>query len=430
MRITTANEFLSSFSNRIFLLSQYKDQEETVRKIIGEVCANKDEALVKYTKLFDCPDFELDDLTVMAEEIESAYRWCEKNDPDFLIAIRVAYENIKVYHEKQVEKSWFYETTNESVLGQFIVPLNRVGIYVPGGRASYPSTVLMGALPAKVAGVKEIVMVSPPNKQKEISKYVLAAAKVCGIERIFRVGGAQAVAGLAFGTKMLPKVDKIVGPGNIYVALAKKLLFGVVDIDSVAGPSEIAIVADEYANPEYVALDLLAQAEHDPLARTFLITVSESFAIEVLRKIQQFLSDEQNEVARESIENQGYVILVKDLLEAVDIVEIIAPEHLELACRNWEDIATKVKSAGALFIGEFSPEAIGDYVAGPNHVLPTAGTARFFSSLGVYDFVKRTSLVKYSKTEFLMNYKHAAKIAHVEGLKFHAKSLEVRGEDV
>ncbi len=430
MRIITANEFLTNFQARTILLDEFFEQEEKVKEIVRQVYLERDEALLKYTRLFDCPVCELDELVVSEEEIDLAYRWCEENEPDFLKAIRKAYENIKEFHEKQIEKSWFYNTSNGSTLGQIITPLKRVGIYVPGGRASYPSTVLMCVIPAKVAGVEEIVMVSPPDRQGRLNKYILTAARICGVEKIFKVGGAQAIAALAFGTKILPKVDKIVGPGNIYVALAKKLLFGVVDIDSVAGPSEIAIIADESANPRFIAFDLLAQAEHDPLARTFLITNSNQLASKVSEEIQKLLFEEPNEVASKSLEKYGLIILVEELNQAINVVESISPEHVELICKNWEELWANIKSAGAIFIGEFSPEAIGDYIAGPNHVLPTQGTARFFSVLGVHDFIRRTSLIKYSKTDFLENYKHAVNLARAEGLHFHAKSLEVRNENV
>ncbi|AEH51104.1 histidinol dehydrogenase [Pseudothermotoga thermarum] len=429
MKITTAHDFFH-FKTQSLTLNLFLEQEKIVRKIVEDVYINKDEALLRYTRHFDCPDFQYEDFVVKNEEIELAYEWCEKNDPEFLLAVKKAYENIECYHKNQLEKSWFYTTQNGSVLGQLIFPLKRVGIYVPGGKASYPSTVLMCSIPAKVANVEEIVLVSPPNKQKKLNTYVLATAKICGIDKIFKIGGAQAIAALAFGTDILPKVDKIVGPGNLYVALAKKIVFGIVDIDSIAGPSEVAIVADESANPTFIAYDLLAQAEHDPLARTFLITTSKDLATEVSRQVEDILMAEPNEIARESIENQGLIILVEKLEQVVDVVEKIAPEHLELLCKGWEDLLVKIKSAGAIFVGEFSPEAIGDYLAGPNHVLPTQGTARFFSPLGVYDFVKRTSLIKYSKSDFLKNHRHAVKIAYIEGLKFHARSLEVREKDV
>lgn len=344
-------------------------------------------------------------------------------------ALELAYENIYQYHLKQKEETWLF-TKGDTILGQIVRPLERVGIYVPGGNGSYPSTVLMNSIPAKVAGVKEIIMVTPPDKEKKINKYTLAAAKICGVNKIFKVGGAQAIAALAFGTELIPKVEKIVGPGNIYVAIAKKILFGNVDIDSIAGPSEVLIIADSFANPKYVAADLLSQAEHDAMARCILITTSQDLALEVNKKVDEMLKANPNQIAAQSIERNGVIIIVEDLDDAVEIANRICPEHLELCCKNSEDLIFKIKNAGAIFVGEFSPEPIGDYIAGPNHVLPTSGTARFFSPLGVYDFVKRISLIKYSKEQFLKDAPFAIEIAQKEGFLFHANSLKVRLEDV
>lgn len=410
----------------------YKDVEqveEKVKKIISDVKFKKDEAVLNYTRLFDCEEFDFEDLIVKEEEIDRAFMECQKENYKFIQALEKAYENIYQYHLKQKEETWIF-TKGDAILGQIIRPLEKVGIYVPGGNGSYPSTVLMNSIPAKVAGVKEIVMVTPPNREKKINKYTLAAAKICGIDKIFKVGGAQAIAALAFGTKLIPKVDKIVGPGNIYVTIAKKILFGNVDIDSVAGPSEVLIIADSFANPKYVAADLLSQAEHDIMAKCILITTSQDFALEVSKKLDEMLKLNPNPIAAQSIEENGLIIIVEDLDEAVDVANRICPEHLELYCKSAEDLVFKIKNAGAIFIGEFSPEPIGDYIAGPNHVLPTSGTARFFSPLGVYDFVKRISLIKYSKEQFLDDAPFAIEIAEKEGFLFHANSLKVRLEDV
>jgi len=403
--------------------------EDKVKKIITDVKLKKDEAILNYTRLFDCKEFELEDLIVKEEEIDRAFFECQKEDDKFVQALKLAYENIYQYHLKQKEETWLF-TKDDTILGQIVRPLERVGIYVPGGNGSYPSTVLMNSIPAKVAGVKEIIMVTPPNRDKKINKYTLAAAKICGVNKIFKVGGAQAIAALAFGTEQIPKVDKIVGPGNIYVAIAKKILFGNVDIDSVAGPSEVLIIADSFANPKYVAADLLSQAEHDTMARCILITTSQDLALEVSKKVDEMLKENPNQIAAQSVERNGVIIVVEDLDDAVEIANRICPEHLELCCKNPEDLIFKIKNAGAIFVGEFSPEPIGDYIAGPNHVLPTSGTARFFSPLGVYDFVKRISLIKYSKEQFLKDAPFAIEIAQKERFLFHANSLKVRLEDV
>nr|WP_045165533.1 histidinol dehydrogenase [Caldicellulosiruptor naganoensis] len=403
--------------------------EKKVKKIIADVSSRKDEAVLEYTRLFDCKEMEPVDLLVKEDEIEEAYFECQEEEPKFIEALKIAYENIYQYHLKQKEETWLY-TKEDSVLGQIIRPLERVGIYVPGGNGSYPSTVLMNSIPAKVAGVKEIIMVTPPDKEKKVNKYTLAAAKICGINKIFKVGGAQAIAALAIGTELIPKVDKIVGPGNIYVAIAKKLLFGVVDIDSIAGPSEVLIIADSSANPKYVAADLLSQAEHDTMARCILITTSKELAFEVVENINGMLKANPNPIASQSIEKNGAIVIIEDLEEATQIANMICPEHLELCCKEPEDLIFKIKNAGAIFVGEFSPEPIGDYIAGPNHVLPTSGTARFFSPLGVYDFVKRISVIKYSKEQFFKDAPFAIEMAEKERFLFHANSLKVRLEDV
>ncbi|WAM34828.1 histidinol dehydrogenase [Caldicellulosiruptor morganii] len=408
---------------------EIEEIEEKVKKIITDVIFRKDEAILEYTRLFDCKEIEFVDLTVKEDEIERAYLECQEEEPEFIEALKIAYENIYQYHLRQKEETWLY-VKGDTILGQIIRPLEKVGIYVPGGNGSYPSTVLMNSIPAKIAGVKEIIMVTPPDKHKKINKYTLAAAKICGINKIFKVGGAQAIAALAIGTQLIPRVDKIVGPGNIYVAIAKKVLFGVVDIDSVAGPSEVLVIADSSANPKYVAADLLSQAEHDTRAKSILITTSKELAFEVVENINEMLKTNPNPIAFQSIEKNGVVIIVEDLEEAASISNIICPEHLELCCKNPEELIFKIKNAGAIFVGEFSPEPIGDYIAGPNHVLPTSGTARFFSPLGVYDFVKRVSVIKYSKDQFFKDAPLAIEVAQKEGFSFHANSLKVRLEDV
>lgn len=431
MRILSSKQQIENYIETVKIRKWENEEEieQKVRRIISDVKDKKDEALLYYTRLFDCEGICLGELQVSQEEIERAYFECEREDKDFIDALNTAYKNIYEYHMRQKEESWFY-IKNGSLLGQIIKPLEKVGIYVPGGKGAYPSTVLMNSIPAKVAGVEKIIMVTPPDKNKSISKYTLAAAKICGIDKIYKVGGAQAVAALAFGTQIIPKVDKIVGPGNIYVATAKKLLFGYVDIDSVAGPSEVMVVADGSANPKYIAADLLSQAEHDPMARCILVTTSLQIAQEVSENVDKMLAIFENSVALESIERNGVIIVVDSLSEAAEIVNIIAPEHLEICCNDAEKILFKIRSAGAVFIGEYSPEPIGDYIAGPNHVLPTSGTASFFSPLGVYDFVKRMSLIKYSKEQFLTDAPYAINIAQKEGFIFHANSLKVRLEDV
>lgn len=423
----TIKNFLEGLD--LFTNQRLNEIEEKVKEIIEEVRTNKDSAIVNYTKLFDSPDFDLNDLIVKDEEIEQAYLECKKEDMEFISALEVAYKNIYEYHSKQKEESWFF-SKDGSILGQIIRPLERVGIYVPGGKGAYPSTVLMNCVPASVAGVKDIVMVCPPSKDKRINKYVLAAAKICGIRKVFKVGGAQAIAALTFGTNLIPRVDKIVGPGNIYVAVAKKLLFGYVDIDSVAGPSEILIIADESAKPKYISADLLSQAEHDTMAKSILVTTSEKLALDVKTQVEKMLKEYTNPVAEQSIRDNGVIIVVDNIERAIEIANLISPEHLQLNCKDPDEVFFKIKNAGAIFVGDYSPEPIGDYIAGPNHVLPTAGTARFFSPLGVYDFVKRISIIKYSREEFSKESHYAINIAQKEGFLFHANSLKVRFEDV
>lgn len=408
--------------------------EKRVREIIEKVREKGDEALIELTIELDGVFFNREELKVRDEEIEKAYSSVEK---EFLEALNKAYENILEFHEKQKQESWFYMKEG-SLLGQRILPLESVGIYVPGGKAAYPSTVLMNAIPAKVAGVERIYMTTPPKGNKEINPYILAAAKICGINKIFKIGGAQAIAALSYGTETIPKVDKIVGPGNIYVACAKKQVYGEVDVDLIAGPSEIVVIADETADERYVAYDLLSQAEHDENAMAILITDSQRLAQEVLRCINDCIETKEKEdplnnnisTAKKSLENYGLILLTQNLMEAVKISNLIAPEHLEIIAKNGDELLKEVKNAGTVFLGEFSPEPIGDYIAGTNHVLPTNQTSRFFSPLGVYDFMKRINVVKYSLESLRLYAGHAVKIAEREGLYLHANSLKVRINDV
>lgn len=372
--------------------------------------------------MFDKTQISPEDIVIPYSELEKAY---DELDDDTRWAYEVAVERITEFHSLQMEKSFFKEEEG-MILGQKVIPLERVGLYVPGGKAAYPSSVIMNAVPAKVAGVKEIVMCSPnPNK------YTLAAAFICGIETVYRIGGAQAVAAMAYGTQTVKKVDKIVGPGNIYVALAKKNLFGVVDIDMIAGPSEILVIADETANPKWIAADLLSQAEHDELAASILITTSNKLAEDVKNVLyNELLKDfSRKDIAEKSLENYGHIFIVDDLNTACEVANYIAPEHLEIITKNPFDLLEKIKHAGAIFLGEYSTEPLGDYILGPNHVLPTSGSARFSSPLGVYDFVKRSSVIYVSKTGFDRVAKHAINMAKSEGLDAHRLSVEVRMED-
>ncbi|MEZ0324259.1 MAG: histidinol dehydrogenase [Hydrogenothermaceae bacterium] len=393
--------------------------EKTVREIIQAVKEEGDDALVRYTNMFDKTNISPEDIVIPYSELEKAY---DELDDDTRWAYEVAVERIKEFHSLQIEKSFFKEEEG-MILGQKVIPLERVGLYVPGGKAAYPSSVIMNAVPAKVAGVKEIVMCSPnPNK------YTLAAAFICGIETVYRVGGAQAIAAMAYGTQTVKKVDKIVGPGNIYVALAKKNLFGVVDIDMIAGPSEILVIADETANPKWIAADLLSQAEHDELAASILITTSDKLAQDVKSTIyNELLKDfPRKDIAEKSLENYGHIFIVENLNIACEVANYIAPEHLEIVTKNPFDLLEKIKHAGAIFLGEYSTEPLGDYILGPNHVLPTSGSARFSSPLGVYDFVKRSSVIYVSKDGFDRVAKHAINMAKSEGLDAHKLSVEVR----
>ena len=397
-------------------------QDETVRKILNDVKKNGDEAVLQLTHQYDRHRLPLEQIQVTADEIKAAYKELKKEE---LNALREAVKRIRLFHERQKQNSWTYE--DEGIkLGQMVRPIELAGIYVPGGKASYPSSVLMNAIPAKVAGVKRVIMCSPfPGGQTK--PHVLVAADLAGVTEIFKIGGAQAVAAMAYGTNTIPKVDKIVGPGNIFVALAKRLVFGMVDIDMIAGPSEILIVADSSANPAFVAADLLSQAEHDEDAISILVTPNENLAEDVQKELKsQVKTLNKRAIAEVSLANNCYLLVTKTLEESVDIANKIAPEHLELSIDNPEKWAEKVKNAGAVFMGHYTPEAMGDYLAGPNHVLPTSGTARFSSPLGVYDFIKRTSLISYTKEALKNCGKTVTMLAEMEDLGAHAKSVKLR----
>jgi histidinol dehydrogenase len=401
------------------------EQYMAVQSILQAVKESGDEALFEYTKKFD--GAALQQLAVTPEEIEEAY--AQISEP-LLKAIQQAIENIQSFHEKQKRQSWMDTSETGTILGQLIRPLAQVGIYVPGGLAAYPSSVLMNAVPAQVAGVEEIIMVTPPSKDGKLNPGVLVAADQLGIKQIYKVGGAQAIGALAYGTKTIPKVDKITGPGNIYVALAKKEVFGLVDIDMVAGPSEIAILADDTANPAYVAADLLSQAEHDPLSAAVLITDSESLAKAVEKELASQLSQlPRKEIATQSIEKNGAIYIVNNLTEGIQMLNDYAPEHLEIMVQNPFQYIGQIKNAGAIFIGENSAEVVGDYFAGPNHVLPTGGTAKFSSPLNVDDFLKKTSIISYSKADLNKNAEAIQTLAQYEQLQGHANAIRVRTED-
>ncbi len=400
--------------------------EEVVSSIIADVQARGDVALLEYTEKFDRLKLEGSGIEITADEIDRAFSEADERN---VAALRLAVERVRRFHEKQKHESWFTTDEQEVILGQMVRPLDRVGIYIPGGKASYPSSVIMNAVPAKVAGVAEVVMVVP-TPDGEINPYVLVAARLSGVDRIFRIGGAQAVAALACGTETVPKVDKITGPGNIYVAIAKKLVFGRVGIDMIAGPSEILVINDGSGNPVHIAADLLSQAEHDELASSILITTDQGFANSVVAEVERQLTQlPRQTIARKSWESYGVVIVADNLDEAIDVSNRIAPEHLELAVRNPFEILAKIRNAGAIFLGHFTPEAAGDYLAGPNHTLPTAGTARFFSPLSVDDFVKKSSVVYFSESGLSRLGGDVARIAGLEGLDAHARSVLVRIED-
>ena len=407
--------------------NNYGKFESAVAEILAKVKSEGDKALFAYTKQFDKVEINKDTIRVTEEEIREAY---DTIDPALLDVIRKALVNIRTYHEKQIQNSWFTSTTNGTMLGQKVTPLNRVGVYVPGGKAVYPSSVLMNIVPAKVAGVPHIVMTTPPGKDGKVCASTLVAAREAGADEIYKVGRAQAVGALAYGTESIPKVDKIVGPGNIFVAMAKKAVYGYVSIDSIAGPSEILVLADETANPRYVAADLLSQAEHDELACAILITTSREFADKVDQEVKGFVEVlSRKEIIQKSLDNFGYILIAEDMDEAIEAANEIAPEHMEIVTANPFEDMMKVKNAGAIFIGEYSSEPLGDYFAGPNHVLPTNGTAKFFSALSVDDFIKKSSIVYYSKAALRDIHKDIVQFATSEQLTAHANSIAVRFEE-
>lgn len=407
--------------------NNYESYTETVNEIIANVRANKDRAVFEYTKRFDCADINAGNVKVTEEEIKEAYALVSD---DLIDVIRKALVNIESYHAKQKQYSWFDSSENGTILGQKVTPIERVGVYVPGGKAVYTSSVLMNIMPAKVAGVSKIVMLTPPDKSGKVNPATLVAANEAGADEIYKAGGAQAIAAMAFGTESIPKVDKIVGPGNIYVALAKKAVYGHVSIDSIAGPSEILVIADETANPRFVAADLLSQAEHDELASAILVTTSEELANAVSKEVDQFVKElSRREILEKSLENYGYILIAKNLEEAINVANDIASEHLEIVTKDAFNVMTKIKNAGAIFIGEYSSEPLGDYFAGPNHVLPTNGTAKFFSPLSVDDFIKKSSIISYSKEALEPIHKDIIKFANAEQLTAHANSIKVRFEE-
>ena len=407
--------------------NQYREYEGKVEEILERVRIEKDKALFAYTEQFDHAHLTAKTVKVTDEEIEEAY---EKVDPNLVDVIRKAITNIRSYHEKQKRNSWFDSNPDGTILGQKITPLHRVGVYVPGGKAVYPSSVLMNVIPASIAGVDEIVMVTPPDREGKVNPNTLVAAREAGVDVIYKVGGAQAIAALAYGTESIPKTDKIVGPGNIYVALAKKAVYGHVSIDSVAGPSEILVIADESANPRYVAADLLSQAEHDELASAILVTTSMELAEKVSVEIEQFLKMlSRADIIRKSLDQYGYILVSDTMDEAVDTANEIASEHLEILTKNPFDIMTKIRNAGAIFLGEYASEPLGDYFAGPNHILPTNGTAKFFSPLSVDDFIKKSSIISYSREALEKVHKDIEYFAEAEQLTAHANSIRVRFEE-
>lgn len=404
--------------------SQYEEYERGVREILEQVKSRGDECVFAYTKKFDGAVIDASNIRVTKEEIQEAYGLVEK---EFVEVLRRAIGNIRSYHERQKRNSWFDSKPDGTILGQKITPLRRVGVYVPGGKAAYPSSVLMNIIPAKTAGVEEIVMVTPPGADGKVTAATLVAANEAGADVVYKVGGAQAIGALSFGTESIPKADKIVGPGNIYVALAKKAVYGHVSIDAVAGPSEILVIADETANPRYVAADLLSQAEHDELASAILLTTSDELAKEVSEEIDIFLKElSRADIIKRSLDNYGYIFVTDTLEDAIDAANEIASEHLEIQTADPFNVMTKIRNAGAIFIGENSSEPLGDYFAGPNHVLPTNGTAKFFSPLSVDDFIKKSSIISYSRDALGNVHKDIEYFAEAEGLTAHANSIKVR----
>lgn len=407
--------------------NNYTKFEATVNEIIDNVRTNKDAAVFEYTKKFDKFDLNADNIKVTRAEIEEAY---SKMDVELIEVIKKSAENIRAFHTKQLRNSWFDSKPDGTILGMKITAIAKAGVYVPGGKAAYPSSVLMNVVPAKVAGVEEIIMTTPCNAEGKVNPGTLVAADIAGVDTIYKVGGAQAIAAMAFGTESIPKVDKITGPGNIFVALAKKAVYGYVSIDSIAGPSEILVLADETANPRYVAADLLSQAEHDELASAILITTSKELADQVSVEVDKFVAKlSRTEIMQKSLDNYGYILLAENMNDALDAVNEIASEHLEILTRNPFEVMTKVKNAGAIFMGEYASEPLGDYFAGPNHILPTNGTAKFFSPVNVDDFIKKTSIISYSREALEKVHKDIERFAESEGLTAHANSIKVRFED-
>lgn len=406
--------------------ASYNTYEQTVSEIIQDVKENGNKAVFAYTSKFDGFALSEENIQVTEDEIQEAYGVVNQ---DIIAVYRKSAANIRAFHEKQLRNSWFETKPDGSILGQRITPIEKAGVYVPGGKAAYPSSVLMNIIPAKVAGVEQIIMTTPCNKEGKVNPATLVAADIAGADKIYKVGGAQAIAAMAFGTESIPKVDKITGPGNIFVALAKKAVYGYVSIDSVAGPSEILVLADETANPKYVAADLLSQAEHDELASAILITTSKKLAEEVLKQVDLFTEQlDRKEIISKSLSNYGYILLADSMTDAIDAANEIASEHLEILTANPFEIMTKIKNAGAIFLGEYSSEPLGDYFAGPNHILPTNGTARFFSPLSVDDFIKKTSIISYSQDALYKVHNEIEAFAESEGLTAHANSIKVRFE--
>ena len=430
MRIVTLNtESKKNILENLLKRSpnQYGEYEEKVAAIIEEVREKKDQAVFEMTERFDGCKLDASNIRVTEEEIKEAY---QKIDPELLQVIRKAIINIREFHSKQKQYSWFDSTPNGTILGQKVTPIASAGVYVPGGKAAYPSSVLMNVIPAKEAGVGKIVMTTPPDREGRVYEGTLVAAREAGVDEIYKVGGAQAIAALSFGTESIPKVDKVVGPGNIYVALAKKAVYGYVSIDSIAGPSEILVLADETANPRYVAADLLSQAEHDELASAILVTTSRELAEKVSSEVDGFLQKlSRKEILQKSLDNYGYLLVADSLQEAIDVTNDIASEHLEIVTKDPFMVMTKIKNAGAIFLGEYSSEPLGDYYAGPNHILPTNGTAKFFSPLSVDDFLKKSSIISYSREALEPVHKEIIQFATAEGLTAHANSIAVRFEE-
>ena len=420
----TQSELLGNLLNRN--PGSYTEYENTVNEIIDNVRKNGDKAVFEYTLKFDKSELSASTVRVTEDEIKAAYK---ELDSKFVEVMKKSAENIRIFHEKQKRNSWIDTKEDGSILGQRILPIEISGVYVPGGKAAYPSSVLMNVVPAKVAGVERIVMCTPPGKDGKVNAGTLVAADIAGVTEVYKVGGAQAIAAMAFGTESIPKVDKITGPGNIFVALAKKACFGHVSIDSIAGPSEILVVADETANARYVAADLLSQAEHDELASAILVTTSEKLANDVSAEIEGFLKElSRSDIIKKSLDNYGYIFIADDMDAAVDAANAIASEHLEIITKDPYEVMTKIKNAGAIFLGAYSSEPLGDYFAGPNHILPTNRTARFFSPLNVDDFMKKTSIISYSRDALSKVHEDIELFAKEEGLTAHANSIAVRFE--